>query len=191
MTLRVVSAATVWPVTLAQAKAHLGVWHSDFDARITALIKTATAAVEAATQRVFLRQTLEWSLPCWTARVIRLPIAADTIENLEIAYVALGQDEAVTLDPSEFVVSRSGHTLCVRPIASTTWPVLEPDAVDRVLITFDAGEPGAEAAAPSEVATAVLFMVEYLFDPNAPQWKFAASGLPETVELLVQSLRWD
>ncbi len=188
MSLRVVSAATAWPVTQDQAKAHLGVWHSDFDTRITALIKTATAAVEAATQRVFLRQTLEWALPCWTARVIRLPIAADTIDELEIAYVASGQDEPTTLSSSDYVISPSGPTLSVRPRAGLDWPALDPDAVDRVLITFRAGD---ESAAPPEVATAVLFMVEYLFDPGAPHWRFAPSGLPETVELLVQSLRWE
>src|SRR5271167_3002741 len=84
MTVRVVTPATTWPVSLAEAKKRLGILHSDDDVAVQGLIATATVAVEAATQRRFARQTLEWVCSCWPAWQFRLPVAGDGIEVVSV-----------------------------------------------------------------------------------------------------------
>jgi uncharacterized phiE125 gp8 family phage protein len=185
MTVRVAAAATSSPVTLDQAKARLNILHNDDNTVVTGLIKTATAEVEAATQRRFITQTLEWVLPCWPARCFRLPVATNVRDDFSIAFQA-ENGEVITMDAADFVVSPSGETLSVRPVSGLSWPILHRDAVEPIVISFKAGSN----VAPEEAQTAILFMVEYLYAPS-PDWKLTASGLPECVETLVSIMRWE
>lgn len=185
MTVRVAAAATSLPVMLDQAKARLNILHNDDDTVVAGLIKTATAEVEAATQRRFITQTLEWVLSCWPGRSFRLPVATNVREGFSITIQALGGD-TVVLNAADFVLSPSGETLSVRPASGASWPGLDPNAQEAIVIKFKAGA----ATAPDEAHTAILFMIEYLYAPS-PDWKIAASGLPECVEMLIAPLRWE
>lgn len=190
MTLRVVTPATTWPASLEEAKKRLGILHDDDDTVVKGLLASGTAALEAATQRRFMRQTLEWVLPCWPPGSFRLPIAGEPIE-VEVITYAPRDGGPVELPLDQVVIGPAGQTIGLRPVRGLGWPVLSPDAAEPVVIRFTVGPTGQGARAPAEAVTAVLFMVEYLNDPTAPGWKLAASGLPDSVELLADALRWE
>lgn len=189
MTLRVVTPAQTWPVSRDEAKKRLGILHDDDDTVVDGLIASGTRAVEAATQRLFGRQTLEWVLTCWPQQAFRLPVAGEDIENVSVRFVDRS-GVVRELSPAEYVVAPAGPTLSLRPRFGSNWPLLAHDAAEAVIIRFDIGPSISSATAPPEIKTAVLFMVEYLNDPAAPGWKLAPSGLPDCVELLVDSNRW-
>lgn len=73
----VVTAATEYPVSLAEAKAHLRVDIDDDDDLITSLISAATGHVESATARALVSRTLDYYMPAFPsgckAQVIVLP----------------------------------------------------------------------------------------------------------------------
>lgn len=190
MTLRVVTPATTWPVSLPEAKKRLGILHNDDDVAVQGLIATATVAVEAATQRRFTRQTMEWVCSCWPSWQFRLPVAGEGIEVEAVTCIDRAGVEAA-LPEASYVVSPAGHTVSLRPRSGTSWPALARDAAEAVVVRFVIGPAGQSPSAPPEVKTAILFMVEYLNDPGAPGWKLAPSGLPDSVELLVASCRWE
>lgn len=182
MTLRVVTPPADPIVSLEDAKVHLRVDHTDDDARITSLIGAATEALEAATQRRFMEQSLEWVLPNWRYPM-RLPVAPVTAAGLTVTYAdeILGEEVLAT---TEYVVRPIGATLAVTAAEGTIWPVLNPDAEERVVIAFDAGE----ASAPLAIVEACKLLVEYYYE--AHDWPLAPSGLPLTVESLIASYRW-
>lgn len=181
MTLRVVTPPAQM-VSTADAKLHLRVDHSDDDARIASLIVAATDAIEAATQRRFMTQVLEWVLPCWRYPM-RLPVAPIVAGDLSVAYAdeVLGETD---LDPTSYVVRPQGETLAVCPIEGLVWPLLDPDADELVVVTFTAGAD----AAPITAVEACKLLVEYYYESR--DWPLAPSGLPRTVESLIAPLRW-
>lgn len=182
MTLRVVTPPADPIVSAADVKVHLRVDHSADDARITSLIGAATEALEAATQRRFMEQELEWALLNWRYPM-RLPVAPASSVGLIVTYAdeILGAEVLAT---TEYVVRPIGATLAVCSAEGTIWPVLDPDAEERVVIAFSAGE----SAAPVAVVEACKLLVEYYYEGR--EWPLAASGLPLVVESLIAPFRW-
>ncbi len=180
MTVRVVTPPAQM-VSTADAKLHLRVDHSEDDARITSLIAAATADIEAATQRRFMEQELEWVLSRWVYPM-RLPVApVASVESVTYADEALG---ATVLGTSYYRVAPDGEGKIITATDGSVWPVLDPDAAERVVVAFTAGED----AAPKEAIEACKLLVEYYYESR--DWPLAASGLPQVVESLIASLRW-
>lgn len=182
MALRVVTPPADMLVSLEDVKVHLRVEHSDDDARLTSLIGAATEALEAATQRRFMAQALEWVLPNWRYPM-RLPVAPASADGLIVTYA----DEVLgdtALSTADYVVRAIGATLAVCAAEGTVLPVLDPDAEERVVIAFTAGE----ANAPLAAVEACKLLVEYYYEGR--DWPLAASGLPVVVDSLIAQYRW-
>lgn len=182
MTVRVAAAAEKLVVDLAVVKERLRIDHDDEDASLEALIRAATLQVEAATQRRFMTQTLQWVLPCWRP-VLRFPVAPVSTEGLTVIYAAPNGSEQ-QLDLSTCKVGPSGETISIRPKAGEAFPSLDLDAGEPIVIEFVAGAD----EAPDDAAEAVLRQVQYLYD--TPDWPIGPSGLPLIVEAAFMSLCW-
>lgn len=63
---KIVTAPSVWPVSLTEAKTHLRVFTPDEDAYINGLIKSATADVEDHIQRALITQTWDVFFDCFS-----------------------------------------------------------------------------------------------------------------------------
>lgn len=79
--LTIITAATVEPITLAQAKAHLRVAHDGDDALITAIIAAAREAVELETGRALAVASYEWTPDC--KGQTQLPLTPVTITSAD------------------------------------------------------------------------------------------------------------
>lgn len=181
MTVRVVTPPAQM-VSTADAKLHLRVDHSEDDARIASLIAAATAELEAATQRRFMEQELEWVRPHWSYPM-RLPVApVASVDGITYADEIEG---GTVLATTEYRVAPSGEGTIITATDGTVWPVLDPDAEERVVIAFTAGEE----AAPTSAVVACKLLVEYYYERR--EWPLAPSGLPTCVEGLIAPLRWN
>lgn len=113
-------AATVEPLTLEEAKAHLRVEDTDSDTLITALISAARGYVEQVTGLRLAPQTLTlraWGLEDCTFRLPAAPIS----EISEITY--LDQAGATqTLDPSLYVTDLFGIHPAISRAYNKQWP---------------------------------------------------------------------
>jgi hypothetical protein len=114
---------------------------------------------------------------------MRLPVAPVSAGGLAVTYA----DELLgdtALPSADYVVRPIGATLAVTAAEGTVWPVLDPDAEERIVIAFSAGED----EAPTAAVEACKLLVEYYYEGR--DWPLAASGLPVVVESLIAPFRW-
>jgi uncharacterized phiE125 gp8 family phage protein len=191
VTLRVASAPSQGLIVLDEAKAQCRVDDEDEDVLIGGLILTATAMVEAATQRRYVTQTLEWVIPYWR-RCIRLPVAPVAADGvLKIEYVD-ANGALQEMSPSLYVVAPDGDTVSIRARSNMTWPFLDEDAAEPVKITFRAG------SAPDAVSPlakhAALLIIDHLFENRAAvtvaERTLSVAELPLGVDALLLPERW-
>ncbi|MFC0677522.1 hypothetical protein ACFFGH_06615 [Lysobacter korlensis] len=140
-----VTAAAVEPVTLAQAKAHLNVLHTDSDVHIGALVSAARAHVEMTTGRALAAAQYMWPAgPSWQ----QLPLAP-------IAAVAA----ATYIDSSGARVALPAYTVDLErgALALGSGSLLG----SKVNITFTTAAP---AVVPEPLQQAILLQVQQLWD---------------------------
>lgn len=151
---RVVTPPEAWPVTLAQAKAHLRVDISDDDALITALIAAASQYVEEAagvstTPRVMEALLTRWPSP-GLLRLPRPPVAS-------VAWVRYTDASGAQVDmpPTEYAVRAEG-------IWARKWPSAAlSDAVEHpITIRYTAGS----ADTPAPVRHAILLLIGHWYE---------------------------
>lgn len=191
MTLRLVTAASSPLLSAEELRLYCGLQGvSDWDSLLSGLLSAAVGQIEAATQRCLLEQEYEWALPAWPARRFFLPIAPVAAGGVtQVAYVDVN-GAAQTLATSKYLVGPFGPTVELRPLSTETWPLLDPDAAEPVVISFAAGQPSGEV--DGNIKTAAGLLVAHLFDHrdrSSPE-AATASGLPQAVEALIGGARW-
>lgn len=216
MALRLVTPATGYPVSLAEAKAHLRVENTDDDIYIGSLIAAATAFVESVTQRRFCQQTLEWIRNEWPDK-IRLPVAP--VQSVaSITYVA-ADGTTQTLDPTLYVVRSSGATkeiiaaasyyyglgeiaFAPGPLIPWPWPLLGP-APEPVVIRFVAGYGATDTQddqkdsddqtanpVPATVQHAIKLLLGQWYDSREAVQPGNMTEPPFAVTALLESEKW-
>lgn len=187
MTLTVVTAAAVEPLSLSEAKAQLNIDHTESDALIEDFIATARARVEAFTRRRLITQTLAYRRTGFAGRVI---LPCGPVQSItSVTYLdAAGTEQ--TLAPSEYRVLRDRQPVEIRPAPSKVWPATLVEE-DTVTITFVAGY-GAAAAVPPDFRAALRFLVaHYEANREAVITGTIAGEIPEGVrDLLTPHVLW-
>lgn len=160
MSLRLITPATALPVSLATAKQHLRVEHSEDDALITSMIRAAARSAEQQLNRVLMSQTWQLLIDAFPAAEIRLErprVQAIT----SIVYVnTAGAD--VTLNPSLYTLDADLLPGWVLPALGTTWPATREQA-NAVRVTFVSGYGNDAASVPDDVAAWLLLQVGALY----------------------------
>lgn len=190
MTLRLVAAPSIGLVTLDEAKAHLRVLYDDEDAAIGLYLKAAQESCEFHLQRRFLLQTWEWVLEKFERRMV-LPLAPVLSPDkvLSVRHHPFGASALVTTDPTLYIVAPWRQAMTVRARAAVVWPLLDPQAPERVVIRFIVG-----AASPADVEpgirNAVLVQLEYLWNNRGGERRFATTELHPTAQMLLLPHAW-
>ena len=158
MPLILLSPPAVEPVTLAEAKAHLRIDHSDDEAVIDGFIVAARDMVEAATGRALISQTWRLDLAGFPAcdGAIDLP-RPPTASVTSIAYTdAAGATQTIT--PSDYSLSAGAGPRAaaaqIVPAYGIYWPATR-DQANAVRITFVAGYGATGAAVPAALIAAI------------------------------------
>lgn len=176
------------PVTLAEAKAHLIVDHSDDDTLITALVDAAAAMIDGPAGIGYAMQPQTWKLtldgfPSGQAiswpDAVKIPMRP-VVSVDEIRYVDADGNEQ-TFDLFDTVIS-SGGALVV-PNYGTAWPSTrnQPGAVE---MEFTAG-----AGVPPMLRAAVLLIVGHLYKNREATTDAAQFELPLGVASLLDRYR--
>lgn len=153
-----------YPVTLAEAKAHLRVDHSGDDTRINRLIAAATGHLDGWSGimgRCIISQTWRQDFDCW-AEKMRLPFP--DASSVSVAYFDT-EEAQQTFASSNYDVLTDERGPYVALKAGKSWPSLG-DVVPPIRITAVYGF-GAASAVPDAVKHAILLHVEQLFDIRA------------------------
>ena len=192
MALRVITPPAGGLIGLDQAKAHLRVDVDDDDDLIEALLLSASAMIEAETQRRFLSQTLEWVLDRWPERPLPVAGAGDS-SDLAIGAVRYADETGVeqVLDPALYWDRPAGETRRLVRRWGVQWPCLG-DAAERVVVPIAVtGEP---TDVPPQAAAACKLLLSHLYQNRdavvGVEARDSSTPLPMGVEYLCSPLRW-
>lgn len=141
MTLRLITAPTTEPITLADAKLHLRVSGSAEDSLITSLIAAARQLCEERIERALVTQTWEQVLDAFPAAIGSTSGAIElgrppVVSITQLQYVPAGGSALVTLDPAEYVLDPYQPPGWVLP--TTAWPATA-DVANAVRVRFSCG----------------------------------------------------
>lgn len=146
-----VSGPSQEPVTVAQAKTHCNVSHSDDDILFSALVSAAREACEDETGRCFTWSTYELRLDAFP-KEIRLP-RPPLIRVNSIRYV---DEDGVTqtLGSDNWQLDDSSEPARIRPAYEMSWPATRRQ-MNAVTVSYVSGYPIDEAGSPADYAVNV------------------------------------
>ena len=151
-----VTPATVEPVTLPEAKAHLRVIHDADDALIGSLITSAREVVESNTGRALAEAGYLWASSAPLSSPARLPLWP--VATVTAVTYADSEGARQTIDAADYVVDLSRSTVSLTPQAGwselnvefTTAPAHVPEALKSAIKLRVQAEYEAD---PKEAAT--------------------------------------
>jgi len=166
MALKLITAATLNAVSLAEAKLQCRVDLSDEDSLITAFITAATEMAEQATGRSIMPATWELTLDEFPDAFMLTRIPALSVTSLKYND-ATGVLQ--TLSNSAYALDSADDygTAYVVPAYAGSWPTTR-DQANAVALRYVAGYPDA-AAVPEGIKTWIRLMVGAMYENRAAQ----------------------
>jgi uncharacterized phiE125 gp8 family phage protein len=175
MSLRLITAAATYPVSLVEAKLQCRVDGTDEDALLNAYIAAATSFVENLTGRALISQTWELVLDDFSDAIL---IPKGPVQS--ITYVKYYDTAEVlqTLSASDYTLDNaSDPAWLVRP-EDVTYPEVA-DGVNNVIVRFVAGY----STLPAEIKAAMLVLISSWFDNRS------TGEIPDAVHALLSNHR--
>jgi uncharacterized phiE125 gp8 family phage protein len=181
MGLKLITAPSVEPVTLAQAKAHLRVTHTQDDAYILDLIVAARLRAEKHTGRRFCTQTVDYFIDAFPSGAIELP-CPPVASITSLKYIDENGAEQ-TLSGVYYKLSAGDEPARVTAAYDQTWPTTRAEA-DAVVIRLVCGY-GGMAAVPRDIAMAILMIVAHLYEHREEVSDFQVFQVPQSADSLL------
>lgn len=151
-----ITAATAQPISLAQVKQHLRIWHDDDDAYLTALCAAACATIEGPTGIGLAVLDSTWLQTMDSTVTSTVMIDLTPVQSVEKIETQDSQGSWTVVDPAHYRVNTDQRPALVSPV--TSWPVH-----NAMRVTFKAGY----RAVPADLIAALLLTVGYLYDNRA------------------------
>ncbi len=117
---RIITAPTVEPVTLAEAKVDLRVDHTDDDTLITALIVAGRQRCEELANRALINRTLEMALCEWPCNAIALPYPP-LVSVTSVTYYD-EDNSAGTMSSSDYIAITDVEPGLIALARDKSWP---------------------------------------------------------------------
>lgn len=165
--LRVTTAPTFEPVTLAEARAHVRIDGGEQDGLLAGYLIAARQFCERdlgrALAAITLQLTLDHDWPCdrWGRPCIALPQPPATAVSL-VQYVDTN-GTTQTLASNQYLFSYGDTFGLIVPAFGVTWPTVR-DQIDTITVAFTAGYGSNPGDTPEPIRQAILLLVGTYFD---------------------------
>jgi uncharacterized phiE125 gp8 family phage protein len=183
-----VTPPAVSPVTLAEAKAHMRVSHTDDDVLIGTLLQAAVDHVDGwsgVLGRCLVTQGWSVSFGAWGGRVLRLPfsdVSAATVTYRD------SDDAEQTVDPALYAIKEDDQSAYLFLSADFDRPALF-DRPDAVTVTFTTGYGDADAV-PRAIKHALYILIAHWYEHREAVVIGASPvAVPMTVDALLAPYR--
>jgi uncharacterized phiE125 gp8 family phage protein len=174
------AAATVEPVSVAEAKAHCRVDTTADDALLGSMITTARVYVETRTNRQLNTATFQLYMDSFPA-TIELPRSPLGAVSSIVYYDSLNVSQ--TLATTEYTVDSRREPATIAPAYGKSWPTTY-DIPNAVCITYTAGYGSAASDVPVPIKQAVLMHVAHQYDNRSASDTQDVRAVPLTVDSL-------
>ena len=192
MALILITAPTVEPVSLAEAKAHLRIDIDDDDTLIGGLITAARSHLEGIARPKLAMITQTWdyiadSFPQGDTFEMR-PYPLQSITSIK--YTNSAGVEA-TFSSANYQVDASSQPGRLRLKTAASWPAVTLREMNGLAIRFVAGYGAAGSAVPIQLRQAVLLLVGHWYENREPVLTtgMMVAPLPMTVDALFRNWR--
>jgi len=171
------TAPTIEPVTLQEAKRHLTIEHNNDDTLIkNLLIPAATQAAELRTHRAIITSSWTLTLDCFPDGSCGIAIPKGQFQSLD----------TITHYDADLTSTSMTPASTVYELGSEDYKIITPvsgwdSTAVKVVITFTAGYGATVATVPEGLRQAILIMVAHYYE----QREFVSSGMP--VHLIPES----
>ncbi len=177
MALTLITAPTVSPISLQQAKDHLRISHSDDDTKVQFCIDSATAFVDGEDGflgRCLVTQTWELTIDTFPEAEIKIPLPP-LQQVLTVSYDD-SDGNGQTVAPADYYVDVASEAAWLVPITGFTWPTTL-DGVNAVRVQFIAGYPPTTDSppdlagnVPASIRQAMLLMIGSYFENRVDEF---------------------
>jgi len=198
--LKLITAATTLPVSVARAKERLRIDEPDDDDDIEALIRAAMGVFEGRTNLVLQPSDWEVRLDRWPTcvdRCIFIPLAPAR-DVTGVSYIDEdGTEQSVAQSGDSWLWERTTEGALVWFSDAYTLPIAatQPQAV-RVQVSAGYDDPATsgsgddpELVLPPQAELALLFLVGTWFESRESVAKAQAFEVPQTFDLLIEKLK--
>lgn len=190
MGLSLVTAPASEPVSVAEAKSHMGVTISADDTKIGLFITAARQYAEGQTRRAFIEQTWDYTLSKFPVGEIELPLKPVT----SVSYVQYVDSTGATQSFAEtstspetpkWTLTTDGPRALVFPNYSLSWPDTRTHG-NAVTVRFVAGY----ATVPEDIKQALFLIVAHWYE-NREDSSFAPlMSIPMGAQALLSAYKW-
>lgn len=165
MQLSLITPAATLPVSVAEAKAHLRVEHSEEDTLIENLIKAVTVRIDGRygwLRRALINQTWELYLPWFpVSRCIALPMPP--LQSVDSVKYRDQSDVEQTFSSDSYQVVKTTDEGYIYLKTGESWPGGTYERPDAVTIRFVAGYGAAASSVPETIRQAILIELAGLY----------------------------
>ena len=161
MALKLITAPSLLPVSLAEAKAHLRITDDVEDTLITAFLHTAVAGAEHETGRALMPQTWEVTLDAFPDAV---ELTRTPVQSIESVTYANADGTATVLSNVFYALDAADEFgwAYVVPAYDGAWPETR-DEINAVRVRYVAGYASAEEV-PAAIKSWILLQVGALYE---------------------------
>lgn len=178
------TAPSVEPVSLDEAKAFLRVEHGDDDETIAALIAGSRIHVEAMTRRAMISQDWRIVADSWPQNG-RLPVVPAPLKALNAVRVFDVSGNAHEVDGQAFVLDKAASVLAFAP-----WALPQPSrpaAGIEIDVTLGYGDAATDV--PEPLRQAIRLLVAHWYENRGLATIGSVTVLPSTVAALIAPYR--
>ena len=160
MSLTLITAPAIEPLTLADAKAHARVSVTDDDALITAFIQAARERCENMLGRALITQTWEKVLDQFPTAI---QLSWPPIQSIvSVKYIdANGAQQ--TLAPANYVLDNAAEPGWLVPAINATWPDTQ-DVINAVRVQYKTGYGDTAASIPESIKAWLKVTISTLYE---------------------------
>lgn len=184
MGLVLVTAPTVEPVTVAEAKEHMRVSGSTEDSYISGLIKAARALVERRAKSTLINTTYRLELygfpSCGYIKLPRSPISSVT----HVKYLDTTETLATVTSTNYQVDTGAIHGYIIND-QSYVWPTVFPQTYNAVQVTYVAGYGSAATAVPDAARAVIMMLVANWYENREAVSDAMLRPVPMAVDSLI------
>lgn len=187
MALKLITAPTAEPVTLAEAKLHLRVDTTDEDTLITNMIQTAREYCEGFQNRAYLDQEWELVLDEFPA-ANHIEIPRPPLQSVVSLTYVDNTGASTVWDAANYIADTASEPGRLVLAYGKTWPSVTLQPAGGVKVRFKAGYPNTEVAKVSQkVKLAMLLLVGHWYEHREA---VAVGTVARDIEFAVEALLW-